>query len=515
MMNIPFSGPAAGLVIRANAVELLALRGRRVVARVRVPIEGKETSHLAQAIRQAVAASGVKAPRLAVAIPTADVLVRFFLMPRLPRAEWDAAIQFEARKYIPFKTEALVWSCHTVELKESQKFEVVFTAIQRHIFQELEAVLAEAEVQPTRMESRSVSLARLAALPKGKALASHARDFVCLVDVEPEQAHLVIARDGVPYLTRDVALTEQAAGGEGDPKAQRLLSELRVSMDFFTREHPAATIPRVILVGEEALIGPWQPWLADQLQCAVEIGSDLLRARVDGELSLSFASAVGLVRAGYGGTGRSLDLLKRSVAKSAALSPGELRSAVIKELRAPHSLAIAGVAAAAVVACWLFGAHQVAQAQRQLEQIVGARPSVGWGLETVDQVALQPIQKTATRQLEILRDVVDGRVGVVAKLDALARSLPEGMWITRLTFEEIPDGAGTTQVSLKVSGACYLAQSGKELSAIRAFEERVKGTPALFRGFKAARVEQIKEQVGPHQYTYQTFQLDCRSGKEL
>ena len=81
-------------------------------------------------------------------------------------------------------------------------------------------------------------------------------------------------------MTRDVSLAEQAAGGEGDPKAQRLLSELRVSLDFFTREHLAATVPRVILVGDEGLLGPWQPWLADQLQCAVEIGSDLLRARV-------------------------------------------------------------------------------------------------------------------------------------------------------------------------------------------------------------------------------------------
>ena len=512
-MTFSLSGTAAGLVIRANAVELLALRGRRVAAQVRVPIEGKERSHLSQAIRQAVAASGLKLPRLAVAIPTADVLVRFFLMPPLPRAEWDAAIQFEARKYIPFKPDALVWGCHTVESKETQKFEVVFTAIQRHIFQELEAVLAEAEVQPTRIESRSVSLARLAVSPKGHA--PDAKAFISLVDVEPTHAHLIIARNGVPYLTRDVALTEQAAGGEGDSKAQRLLSELRVSMDFFTREHPAAAIPRVLLVGDESLIGPWQPWLADQLQCAVEIGSDLLRSRVDGELPLSFASAVGLVRAGYGGTGSSLNLLKRSVAKSTALSPGELRSAIIKELRAPQSLATAGVAAAVIVACWVFGTHQVAQAQRQLEQLVGARPSVGWGLETVDREALQPIQKTATRQLEILRDVVDGRVGVVAKLDALARSLPEGMWITRLTFEEIPDGAGTTQVSLKVSGACYLQQSGKELSAIRAFEDRVKSTPVLFRGFKTARVEQIKEQVGPHQSTYQTFQLDCRSGRDL
>lgn len=514
-MNIPFSGPAAGLVIRANTVELLAVRGTHLVAQVRVPIQGTEDKHLSAAIRQAVERSGLKTNRLAVAIPTADVLVRFFFMPMLPRAERDTAIQFEARKYIPFKTESLVWAWQVVELKEAQKLEVAFTAIQRQTFQALKTVLAEAGVQPTRMEPRSLSLARLAALPKGKALASHAKEFVCLVDVEPEQAHLVIARDGVPYLTRDVVLVEPLKEGEaGDPKAQRVLSELRVSMDFFTREHPAATIPRVILVGDETLIGPWQPWLAEQLQCAVDVGRDLLRSRVEGELPLTFASAVGLVRAGHERIGRSLDFLKRSLSKPAGTSPAELQSALVKEFKSAQSAALAGVVGGLLVLLYLFGAHQVAQEQRRLDTLIAARPTVGWGLEAFDQTALKPLQAQAKQQLDLLRGIVDERVGVVAKLDALARSLPDGMWITKLTFDETPDAAGKSQVSLKVSGACYLQQSGKELSAIQTFGERVKGIPAFFDGFAAATVEQIKEQ-SQQQYTYRTFQLDCRSEQQL
>ena len=522
MMQSLFARLSAGLVIRANEVELMAIHGSRAVAHVRVPVAGSRGDDLSQAIRQALAISGVKTRRLAVALPTDDVLIRFFLMPPLPKAERDTAVQFEARKYIPFKTEELVWDYYVGESRQTSQLEVTFAAVQRSVFDQLQAVLTEAGVQPERIEPRSLSLARLAAAPREPALDADA--YACLVDVDEGRAHLVIARGGVPFLTRDVVF-QAAAGGETkdpiDPRAQRLCSELRVSIDFFTREHPSANVSHVILVGNEGFIGPWQSWLAEQLDCIVGLGTDLVRARVAGALPLAFAAAVGLVMPVDERGGVGLDFLKRSAAKATVADQPAKRPAasqLVQEMRTPWNLAIVGGVVGLLVALWIAGSQRMAKEEQRLANLVRARPVVGWGLEAMDQANVELIREKAAQQLELLKRLVDGRVGVVAKLDALARSLSEGMWLTEIAFEEKPDAMGKSQVTMKVQGACFLDQVGKELSAIQAFEARVKKNPSLFRGFQGASVEQIREQVKEEdeaQYTYRTFQLHCRSDRKM
>jgi hypothetical protein len=408
------------------------------------------------------------------------------------------------------------------EAKEPQRLEVAFAAVQRAAFQELRTALADAGVQPTRMEPRSLSLARLTAPPKGSA--AHPHEFVCLVDVDEDQAHLVVARAGVPVLTRDVALADIPGAAEAtpDPKAKRLCSELRVSMDFFTREYPSATISKVILVGDEGLLGPWRPWLAGELGCVVEVGRDLMGRVVEDGLPLSFASAVGLVHRVSDHADLSLDFLRRSTMKAASASarPGRTTAATrwVRDLKPAQSLAMVSAVASALTVLWLYGSHQVAREQQRLTRLVQARPAVGWGLEGMDLPNVGLVREKALQQLEPLKRVVAGRIGVVAKLDALARLLSEGMWLTEVIFEEKPDASGKDQLMMKVSGACYLEQVGRELSAIQAFEARVKNTPALFQGFHTASVQQIREQIKERdnaQYTYRTFQLHCQSDRKM
>jgi len=528
-MNFAFGTRNAALVIRSSAVELLVMRGSHVISQARIPVEGPERDHLVQAIRQAFAVASLKTDRVAVAIPTRDVLIRFFTMPLLPKTEWEAAIQFEARKYLPFKTDTLVWDYTASEVKSSNSLEVIFAAIQRAPFQELQALLADAGVKATCMEPRSQSLARLSAVHKKGSADAQANEYVCIVDIDPAAAHLVIARNGLPYLARDVefgrhAEPSEAQGGSApvDPEAQRLFSELRVSLDFFTREHPTATISNVFLVGDEHVVGSWHQWLASQLGRPVEVGRALLDARSQGTLSLSFAAAIGLLRRSADrSSGAGLDLLKRAAAKPAAPVQQPTSSfsvaGVLQSFKSTRSLAVAGAAAALLFILAFVGSQQISSARRQLAQLIQSRPKVGWGLETVEADRLKPLQEEGTAQVGRLKSLVDRRVGVVAKLDALVRSLSDGMWLTGLSFEERPDpNTGKGQVTLRISGACYLEQPAKELSAIQDFEAKVRGNPALFDGFDTARVEQIREQskdVDRTSYTYRTFQLNCASNR--
>ncbi|MBI2104708.1 MAG: pilus assembly protein PilM [Candidatus Omnitrophica bacterium] len=524
--------PSVALVVRASALELLVLDGPRVAASARVPITGDQPDRLAQAIRAAVAATGLKAKRVAVAIESPDVLFRCFTLPILPKAEWETAVPFEARRYIPFKTEVLVWDYRVIQQDaEAKRMEVVFAAIQRETFRAVEEALAAAGLQATVVEPRSVSLARLAQPAKG----SGADAFVCLVDVEEDVAHLAIVKDGMPYLTRDISLLPAVklpvaaeAAPEGAPAAepadlrvQRLLSELSVSLDFFMRENPSTSVSRVVLCGPRQLVEPWRQWLSGKLACPVESGSGLLAPLVPGELELAFASAVGLLHAAHGREG-SIDFLKRSAAKGPqAERKAALPVVSIPELAAamktPQAAVCAAVLAGLLGVLWVLGSANVGSVRRQLTQLKASRPDVGWGLKGMDQVALAPIKEAAAAQAALLLQVMDQRVSVAAKLDALARTLPDGVWLNGLLFEDPIDGAtGQSQAKLTVHGACLLGEAGKELEAIQALEEQMKHTPAFFEGFSAAQLEQITARTGGEaskQYSYRTFQLHCDTEK--
>ena len=516
-----------GLVIRSREVQLVSFHGTKVLQHVRVPIPGKREDDLVQAISRAVAAAGLKTKRLAVAIPAEDVLVRSFTLPMIPKSEWESAVQFEVRKYIPFKPENLAWDYHVMPLNPSKpsegatsaragKLEAIFAGVPRETLRRFQESLTRAGLQPSVIEPVSLSLARLIA--KAKDLAPEA--FTCLVDIEPEQAHLVIARKGLPYLTRDVNLSAgvQTSGAEGanveaDGQVHRLLSELRVSLDFFVREYPSAVIANVFLFGDEELIGSWHRQLAGHLQYPVELGTRLVEG-----LGLAFGSAVGLLGVGQGRSEASLDFLKRSqistqaVPRASAGVPIDLASA----FRGPPLVMGAGLAGAVVLACWALGTQQVSSARHRLDQLVSARPSVGWGVEGMGQNALKPVKEKANQQLELLKRIIDGRSAVAAQLDALARSLPDGVWLTGVEFENTMDQTAKSQARLAVKGACFLGASGQELRTIQEFEARVKRSPALASGFATTQLEQIQAQVdGRQQYSFRTFQLSCESGRKL
>ena len=548
------------LVIRSGEVLLLSMRGPKVVSRVRVPIEGTETQHLAQAVQKALSTAALKTKRLAVAVPPQDVLFRFFTVPMVPKTEWDSVVQFEARKYIPFKIDTLIWDYRVVPSKGSNKLEVVFAAIQREAFRRIHDVLVSSGIQTIVVEPTTLSLARLVATEKNKP----ATEFVCIVDLEQDRAHIAIIKDQTPYLTRDCSLQASPemptlpqapqAGLEGpiaeaggvtapvpadstsippaasaqpdmDQRAQRLLTELSVSMDFFTREYPSTQVAKVILFGEETLVGPWCRALSDRLRCSVELGSGLVAQHVPAETPLSFASAVGLIAGTRDQHGFWLDFLKRAPVKAptktsmtaqAKATTANAQAKVLALLKTPKAM-VMGALFAGLLACFAFMQSQdVAAVKSRLGQLMQSRSKAASQLAHMSPADVKSLKDKATNQLALLKHMIDQRMSVAAKLDALVRILPDGVWFMGLTFEDRPDAAGRSQPRLSLNGACFLGDSAKELSAIQQLEEQVKRSEALFRGFQMARVGQITVQTNAQQeYTFQTFQLDCNSSRNL
>lgn len=525
---------SVGLVLRSQAVEVVelsrTLRGVAVTKHVRVPVAGAEDADVVAAIRSALTAAGVQATRrLGVTVPAQDAFLRSFTLPLLPEGERSTAVQFEARKYIPFKTDALVWDFHVSEPRGAKQLEAVFVGIRKETFAQIHGWLKEAGVRAAFLEAPWFSLARLV-----RSLRKPSDEtFYGIVDLEPHAAHIVFAKDQVPYLGRVVNLTPPSEGPEAakppvDPRAERLLSELRLSLDFFTGERHRGSLNRLWLFGDAATVGPWREWLATQLSCQMEMGTlplHLTRGEVvDPGFAVGVGAALRELRPRF--SAAKLNFLERGPERAAAgatlkISPSASLSAVWSQIRSAKSLAKpAALQASLAVACLAVLAtvshRQVATARQQTAQALRAFQDVGGGLSEKQAPELDALQQQVNTRLAFLRRIVQQRVSVTEKLDVLAKALPEGIWLEGLDYEDPLEGLGPSHASLALRGGCILPQSENELEAIREFTQRLKQDTRFFQGFATAQLGEIaRTEAQAQQSAYRVFRLDYLSEQQV
>jgi Tfp pilus assembly PilM family ATPase/Tfp pilus assembly protein PilN len=517
-----------GLVLRPKTVELIkahrGFKASRVVRLVSVPIAGAEDADVVQAIQTALERAGVKATRLGVSVPAQEVLLRSFTMPLLPKGEWQAAVQFEARKYIPFKTQELAWGFHVVERRSAKQMAVTFVGMQTENFTQIQEWLSAAGLRSAFLEAQAVSLARLVVDP----LQTPDNQFlgVVEVDLQANVAHLVIAKNQVPYLARDVDLNLQREGFGSAPqskdgRAEVLLGELRLSFDFFTRENPQAVIRQLVLFGEYNTVGPWASWLAEQLRCPVALGELPKDIGAFPGLGLEHAAAVGLALRALRPHQVTIDLVARRAEEP---TPKARLASAFSKARGEELLRglVKPVVAQVVVALlalgilrWI-GSRQVATAARQMAKTIAAFPDVGWGLQEKSEEELESLEQKLEARLALLRQVMRDRIFVTEKLDALAKALPEGVWLESLRYQDRLERGGQSPTSLTLRGACFLPESEDELRVISEFVQRIKQDEGFFRGFTTAQLSEITAMEDrAKRYSYRTFGFNCQTDRKL
>ncbi len=543
------TGASIGLVLRSKSVEVIQarrkFRGFQLAKVVSVPIPGTDDAQVVEAIRTAVANAGVTTTRVAVSVPSQDVLLRSFTMPLLPKSEWASAVQFEARKYLPFKTQELIWNFHAEEQRGAKQMSVAFVGVREETLDRLQGWLSAAGVTPAFIEAQSVSLARLAAAADqapGRTLSmdepkdTPASDrFVGVVDVDLEAsvAHIVIARQHVPYFAREItlkfdrtAILEQAEGGAEepsaeqsamDPRAEVLLSELRLSIDFFKRENPQADINQLVLYGDQVQIGPWIGWLAEQLHCPVAIGTLPMTHAGGQPVNLHFACAVGLVLRQLCSTKIKLEFSDRRSAKAGRPAgfplAVKLDPATLKGLLRPLVPQMV-VALLLIVGLATVRGQQVREARQRLAETVQAFPDVGWDLKGKSLADLKRVKQQVDTHLQMLGKLSEQRVSVTEKLDALAKSLPQGVWLEGLNYQNRFGRGGDTQQVLTLRGAVFLPEEGGEMDVIRQFADQLKEDHRFSKGFASSQLGEVGLAEGGRQrVSYRTFKLNYHSAE--
>lgn len=528
------------LIIREREVELIVVESQAMSAHIRVPIEGDQEAHLIEAIKLAWEQTGLKPGPCVVSFTAQDAFFRFFNMPLLPKGEWRSAAQFEARRYIPFKIDGLVWDCHIIQSAKRKRLEVVFAGVQKQTFNTFERVFAECELQPVVLEPQILSQARLV----GMANTEDADQFDCIIDMQDEGvAHLVIVKNFLPYFVRDVNLSARSTSaeqveGEQLPPVQdsesgsdqlterqinRLLSELSVSVDFFCRENPSWNISKVWLFGKESYVESLKPQLTSQFSYSVESGTELIGQSIQGEFPLSALAALGALRVLRENKTLLIDYLSFSpeenvgkMAPAAAPTVDDLLKAVLKWVKTPEAITSAVISIILLFVMNLAGGHQLSDINKRLDQLKQSPLELRWNIEHMSADQVEKAAKQVQEQLSFIKLITNEKILIAPKLAEFPGLLPEGVWLTRFELDQRMDALGKDKLSIGLQGACYLDDTVKELVAIQDVENNVKGNKVFFKGLSDTRLAGIdqKEDVNKR-YTYRSFSLECLPDKRI
>ncbi len=451
--------------------------------------EESEVRHdqIVTAIRRALRESGIRSRWVVSNLPEEEVIVRYFQMSALPKKEWDQAIRFEARKYIPFTLEDLVSDFFISEEKaEKGKMNVVFVAAKRQVVERHIALLTKASLQISHLEILPFSFMRLlqqlGQMPKEKT--------VGIADVDGASCTITLLKNRLPYLVRHVSLettTEQmqgedpplpseSASSELDPLLEKLLDEVRLTLRYYRNQFPTEEIERLLLFGDHMKVGIEENF-SKELKLPVHIETLSAFVQTEGVVPSRLARTIGMALRGMTPSGSKIDLLPRHI-------EGPRQNRLFKVC----ALEAVGAAICLAALSFVMGT-QVTMQQRALEKTKENRVQSRYSQLSKEDLKVK--QGEFQSKFGRYRKLLDNRLPWTKKLSVMGSILPSGAWITEIDLFDSVDGGRR----MGLEGLAYASDKQEELEIPSQFLAALKQNPEMFEGFQEANLVSIRREV--------------------
>lgn len=436
---------------------------------------------IAAAIRKVIQENNITTNKVVTALAGKDVLIRYFQMPRIPRSEWETAIKFEAKKYIPFKIEELIWDSHVVLAGDkAAKMDVTFVAVKKDVSRRHIALLEESGLKTSVLEPAPFSLIRLFAL--GNQLAKDKATVI--IDVDYGMADINIVKDKICYLTRDVTLPL-----EEEMVFESLLNEIRMSLEYYEKLFPAEVIGKILLCGEVEL-KDWDRVLTQELKIPVEKADPVKAIKFKDALPpLSMATAIGLALRGLVKAVPDVNLFRppeeaipvERIKEGIKFTP-ELRQAIFRAVL----LSIVGL-----LILYSVMHYRVMQEKKRLKQVISLQPRIDLPIASLSDLKIEEIKEKLEKKLYSLDLIIDKRIFWTAKFNELPNLVPPGLWLTYLSFSEDLSRDNKISRFLTIKGIAYHENPVREIGIVTKFVSNLKENWAFSEGFKEIKLDSM------------------------
>jgi type IV pilus assembly protein PilM len=158
---------------------------------------------VAETVRAALAATGLKVKSVVTAVGGRDVIIKKIQIDRVKEQQARELIRWEAEQHVPFDMESVELDFQILDPDaEGLEMSVLLVAAKRELVESKLRMLADADVSPSMVDVDAFALHNAFEVNYPDAMTG----VVCLVNIGHEVTNINIMDDGVPLLSRDITV---------------------------------------------------------------------------------------------------------------------------------------------------------------------------------------------------------------------------------------------------------------------------------------------------------------------
>jgi len=465
----------------------------------KVPLEIK----LGTLLKDELIANKIETKEVAIILSGKDLIIRNFDMPLLSKEELQTAVNFEVKKYIPFRVEELVLDFQRKVNKSSHRNNILFAGIKKEALGKYLAILSQVGLRVNSIEYAGFSILRLLKLIGIKTngvIAVVAADLV-----KDDETNFVVIEDGFPLFSRDITFISTTHEQDIKPqedKATRVLEklkrELRISLDYYNRKFSSKAISKLFFI-------TGQDYQLDMDSAARDIGVSSELLDITKYLDRPGTLSLALIKAYSGSipeikTELTINILsaKEKIIKTVIGFKQPMRAITL--LRPRFNIKVIGGCVSLCALIFILGIYRTLPIRKEIIGIITQRPAAVSANANVSYDELSSLYVNYKQKLGTLDNLITSQIYLTNMLDTLPRILKEGMWLRSLLFESHMEDK---QLTLRLEGVASLGNGNEEIDSVNNFLEKLKSSPAFeyFQEINIVSVERIQGEAPKTQFS--------------
>lgn len=511
-----------GIYFGAKAVDISEIEGKKLINSLQIPLTGITDNELDEKVpadiklvasfNDAFRRNKIKAKEATICFSGEDLIIRAFEIPVLPKEEMHEAISFEAKKYMPFKTEELI-SDYQVELDNLNRTNVVlFMGIKKETFIRYFSIVNQLNLKIISIEYSGFSVLRF--LKLSGVNQNGIIGVLCLDSQGQDEINFTVLENGFPLFSRNMNLSidMEAADLEGGLATSlfldKLKSEIHVSLDYYQRKFSFKPMKNIFVISNPDLRQDIEAFMVE-----LGLSSKFVDiAKIIGKpmaYSSSFVKSYSSALAKKVATKVRINLIESKLrVDKAEVGGGQVDVvALLKKIKVDLRFVVVG--ALVCIASFAYGLYQEIPLKQKLADITSKWDKISKANQGASYETLNANYLKYGKTLENLNKLIKNQLFITETMDIMPRSLPEGVWLNRFTFSN----KDADKAELILEGMCYLGDSSEEFLAVNTFFNNLNMNTVFTKYFSDISIVSIdRGQFNNTALT--TFFISCKAFKE-
>lgn len=450
-----------------------------------------------------------------LSLPTKDIIFRSFVIPWMNASEIKNVVSFEISKYIPFSLEELRYSFHpiTITANNTKKIRIIFVGVRKDTLESYTNILESAGLNVNIIEPSSQSIVRVLLSQN----LIQEKETIAIVEKGDQAGKITIVEQEIPQFVREFHLniqTKDTTAREGTDIINRITNEIRISIDYFTRQENFNPVLEIKLITNASNNNTITEHLSRDLKIPTTVLNiqNIMQNNDINNIGYLNAYGVGL----YSTTEMvsSFNFSNKEVKK--------IRPTSTPDSTSPRNVtAVILLTCAVIIGLIFFGTTKITAKPRndsiRLEQELGIYKDAL--LETIDETT-----KKTTASLEHLK-TIRTKSNIAFFLTTIPTLLPQGLWIKNFEIK-YPDAyvnkdefSGNdraedasidyTRPIISISGYAYSQNITEQFKLVNKFFNNIEDHPKLSTIFQQTDLEIVRaEKIKEFTVTY--YKIQCQ-----